>query len=111
MAKKVNYKKVYCKFFGYSMFKDEFIPSELSGSKSGPPHHIYIKGMGGRKTFVHDGETYDIDSIHNLIALTPEEHVIAHDGKHPDHKDKFELWEIHQETIRKHLNVSKSKMQ
>lgn len=106
--KKVNYIKVYCDFFGYSTRSDEWIPSEISKEKSEHKHHIYPKGMGGRKTFVHDGITYDIDCIENLIALTPDEHTIAHDPSHLEHKTKFELWDLHQERMEAHINVSRS---
>lgn len=108
---KVDYKRVYRKFFGYSNSEDEWIPSELSGARSGPPHHIYNKQMGGKKTFTHDGVEYDIDAIENLIGLTPDEHTIAHDDSHPEHKTKSEYWDLHQDKMKRHLNVSKSRMQ
>ncbi len=109
--KKTNYKKVYCDFFGYAMTNDEFVPSEISGDQAIDIHHIYPKGMGGRKTFVHVGKTYDIDCIENLIAVTRPEHNGAHDETHPDHRTKSELWNIHQRKIANHLNVGRSRMQ
>jgi len=110
MKKKVNYKKVYCDFFGYSMFPDEFIPSEISKDRSIDIHHIYPKGMGGRKTFIHDGTTYDIDCIENLIAVTRLEHYEAHEESNPCHKYKNDLWNIHQAKMHAHLNVGKSRI-
>ena len=104
---KTNYKKVYCKFFGYAMSNDEFIPSEISGRKSCDLHHIEAKQMGGKLTFVRDGKTYGIDSIENLIALTRNEHNGAHSGA----ITKDELWIIHQRTIESYLRVNKSRMQ
>lgn len=106
-----NYKKTYADFFGYSMTSDEFVPSEISGQRAVDPHHIYPKGMGGRKTFIHNGVTYDIDAIENLIAVTRKEHTAADDPTDPDHLTKDELWSIHQKKMEAHLRISKSKMQ
>ena len=89
------------------MDQDEFIPSEVSNKRAVDIHHIHPKQMGGKKSFLKDGKTYDIDDISNLIALTRNEHNDAHDEK----MSKDYLWYIHQRTIRNYLNVSKSKMQ
>lgn len=110
MEKKVNYKKVYCTFFQYRMTNDEWIPSEISNTRAIDIHHIYPKKMGGRKTFVHVGKTYDIDCIDNLIALTRDEHTAAHDPTNEDHRTVNELWNIHQKKIQGHRSVSKSIM-
>ncbi len=107
----VNYKKTYCKFFGYAISNDEWISSEISDARAIDIHHIFYKGSGGRKTFVHEGKTYEIDCIENLIALTRDEHVIAHDPSHSEHKTKSELWEIHRLKIEARLRVSESRMQ
>ena len=104
---KTNYKKVYCKFFGFAMTNDEFIPSEISARQAVDIHHIEAKQMGGKQTFVRDGITYGIDDIQNLIALTRVEHNGAHSGE----ITKDELWVIHQRTIESHLRVNKSRMQ
>ena len=105
--KKVNYKKNYCRFFGYSMDNDEWIPSEISGKRACDIHHIHFKQMGGKKTFVQDGKTYDIDDYNNLMAVTRDEHDAIHAHKY----DRDELWKIHQRTIEVHLRISKSRMQ
>lgn len=55
-----NYKKTYCKAFGYCMTNDQFIPSELSGCKAVDIHHIVDRS----------------NRIENLMALTREEHVM-----------------------------------
>ena len=92
------------------MTNDEFIPSEISNQMSIDLHHIYAKGMGGSKTFIHDGKTYDIDCIENLIAITRTEHEAAHDPTNENHLTKDELWTIHQQKIKVHLGIGKSKM-
>ena len=56
--------KTYMDYFGLS--EGDYIGSELSNSPSGPPHHIILKSAGGK------------DNIENLMALTPEEHELAH---------------------------------
>lgn len=109
MAKKVNYKAVYCKFFGYAMTNDEFIPSEISGKQSCDLHHIHPKQMGGKTSFIHEGVEYGIDSIENLIALTREEHHEAHNGENQK-ETQLEMWRIHQEKIAGHRNVNRSRM-
>ena len=44
-------------------------------------HHIYIKGMGGRKRVVINGKEYHVDDPINLIPLCREHHLQAHAGK------------------------------
>ena len=51
-------------YFGLS--EGDYIGSELSNSPSGPPHHIILKSAGGK------------DVIENIMALTLEEHELAH---------------------------------
>ena len=53
--------------FGYGI--DDFIPSELSGSKSVDIHHLTPRSLGGTNV------------IDNLMALTREEHDKAHSNK------------------------------
>ncbi len=51
-------------YFGLS--EGDYIGSELTNSPSGPLHHIIFKSAGGK------------DEIENLMALTVEEHELAH---------------------------------
>ena len=60
----MNYKEIYIKSFGYS--KEDFIPSEISGSEAVDIHHIHRKGAGGSKK---------LDRIENLMAVTRQEHI------------------------------------
>jgi len=85
--------KTYMDFFGYGI--DDVILCEVSDQVAVDIHHIYAKGMGGRKTFEHEGKTYDINDINNLIGLARDKHVDAHANK----ITKEELWTIHQQTI------------
>lgn len=62
MARK-EYIKTYLNYFGYS--EGDYIPSEISGSPAVDIHHIEHNGT--RK-----------HNIENLIALTREEHIKAH---------------------------------
>jgi len=55
--------KLYFQFFGYG--EQDFIPSEISGTKAVDIHHIFGRGK-------------DHDIIENLIALNREEHQAAH---------------------------------
>lgn len=78
----MNYKKIYCNYFGYC--ETDFIPSELSGVPSSDIHHIVYKSQGGK------------DVIENLIALSRDEHARAHFLKKPYLK-KDELLEKHKQ--------------
>jgi hypothetical protein len=62
--------KIYLEYFGYG--PEDFIPCELCGDRSGPPHHIDCRGMGGSK-----GK----DVIENLMGLCPPDHVKYGDKK------------------------------
>ena len=73
------------KYFGYG--EQDFIPSEISGKKSVDIHHIFPKGMGGCS---------NKDNIENLIALTREEHIKAHNGEYT----KEYLTEIHKKNLK-----------
>jgi hypothetical protein len=55
--------KIYMDFFGYG--EQDFIPSEVSGTKANDVHHIYGRGK-------------EHDIIENLIGLNREEHKAAH---------------------------------
>jgi hypothetical protein len=110
MKKKVNYKKIWCTFFGYAMSNDEFIPSEVSGRQAIDIHHIHPKQMGGKDTFIYDGITYDIDCIENLIALNRDEHTAAHDPTSKDYLTKDELWNIHKKKMEGFSKVSGSRI-
>lgn len=69
--------KIYIEYFGYCL--DGIIPSEISGLPANDLHHIIYKSRGGK------------DNIDNLIALTREEHIKAHNND----LDKDTLQEIH----------------
>lgn len=58
--------KVLMEYFGYKA--GEFIPCEVCGRESGPPHHIEARGMGGSKLK---------DTVDNLIFLCPPCHRSA----------------------------------
>lgn len=62
----MSYKQTYLDFFGYC--EQDFVPSELSGKEAHDIHHI-----------IYRSKKKD-DSIDNLIALTREEHDLAHRG-------------------------------
>lgn len=68
---------------------------EISGEMAVDIHHIYSRGMGGKKTFTHEGVTYDINHIFNLMALSRTEHEIAEDRGHK----KYLYWDIHQQIL------------
>jgi len=87
------HEKIYRKCF--DLLPEETILSEISGKVASEIHHLYPKMMGGRKTFQHEGVTYDIECIDNYIALTRKEHEDAHANKYT----KEELWNIHQDTM------------
>jgi len=61
------YVKTYIKHFNYC--EQDYIPSEISGSPAVDIHHIKY------------GRYKRDDSIENLIALTREEHNLAHEKK------------------------------
>ena len=67
-----KYKQIYLDALGYD--ETDFIPSELSGTKSVDIHHIECKGMGG-------SPKGDKDRIENLQAVTRGEHMIYGDKK------------------------------
>lgn len=72
--------KVYFNYFGYG--EQDTMPCEICGNIAVDIHHIYLKGMGGRKTFDLNDKTYDIDDIINLIALCRPDHDKAHKNEH-----------------------------
>jgi len=63
----VSYKKKYLKHFGFG--DQDFVPSEYSGKPANDIHHVLFKSHGGT------------DDIENLIALTRDEHNMAHADK------------------------------
>lgn len=74
------YIKVYMDFFGIG---DQDTPQcEICKNLLNDVHHIHLKGMGGRKTFIWKEKTYDIDDIINLIGLCRRDHNLAHNGEH-----------------------------
>ena len=70
-------------FLHHGVPEGEIINCKVCGSDSRADdlHHVYIKGMGGRKTFLLNGKEYDIDDPINLIPLCREHHLQAHGGK------------------------------
>lgn len=74
--------KIYLKAFGLS--EGEYIPCEITGLPSGPPHHIENRGSGG-------DPTGSKDRIENLMALTLERHEAL-----GERKDKMAyLFKVH----------------
>jgi len=64
----------------HNLTEGDFIECKIC-KKQAELHHVYIKGMGGRKkVLIHDKE-YDIDDPINLIPLCREHHEQAHSGK------------------------------
>ena len=59
-----KYIKIYLDFFGYG--EQDFVPCEICGNRSGPPHHIIFRSQGGK------------DEIENLIGLCQKHHEDAH---------------------------------
>ena len=87
-----KYIKVYLDYFGYG--EHSFIPCEMlgCGKRSGPPHHIQNKQMGGSK---------NKDHIDNLIGLCDKHHDWAHS---PNTREKQErLKKIHLDFIKQFL--------
>ena len=68
---------------------------EITGELANDIHHIYPRGMGGRKTFTHDGVTYDINDINNLMALSRVAHVKAESKVY----SRDWLWNVHQQYL------------
>ncbi len=64
----------------HNLTEGDFIGCKIC-KKQAELHHINIKGMGGRKTFLTNGKEYDIDNPINLIPLCREHHSQAHAGK------------------------------
>lgn len=71
--------KIYFDFFNYG--EQDKIPCELCQCISVDCHHIFPKKMGGHKTYEHNGKTFDIEDISNIIALCRDCHLKAHDNK------------------------------
>lgn len=88
------HEKTYREFF--DLAPDDYIFSEISSQLASEIHHLYPKSMGGRKTFTHNGKKYPIECIENYIALTREEHELAH----ANHFTKEQLWDIHKEKMK-----------
>jgi len=74
--------KTYLNHFGYG--EQDFIPSELSGKRGVDIHHLVFRSHGGS------------DDIENLIALTREEHDLAH----RDQKFNEDLKKIHSNKLK-----------
>lgn len=89
--------KVYCDYFGIG---EQDVPEcEICTNRLRDVHHVYPKGMGGRKTFEHKGKTYDINDIKNLMGLCRRDHDLAHENKH----SKSFLWFTHAQVMEKEL--------
>lgn len=70
--------KNYIEFFGIG--EQDIILCTNCGFVSNDLHHVYIKGMGGRKTYERNGKTLDINGVENIISLCRGCHVKAHSG-------------------------------
>lgn len=87
----------YYDFFGLE--PGDWVGSEISGESCMDFHHIYEKGMGGRKHFKHEGIEYHIDDVNNVIAVTRDQHNDCHAVMYT--KDQLML--LHSKTMRNHL--------
>jgi len=67
--------KTYLTHFGYG--EQDYIPSEVSGLPAVDIHHLIFRSHGGD------------NSIHNLMALTREEHERAHQD--PEYNEQLKL--------------------
>jgi 5-methylcytosine-specific restriction endonuclease McrA len=77
----------YCKYFGIA--KDDWVPSELSGTTANHFHHIIYRSQEGS------------DEVENIIALSDDEHKRAHFLKQP-YLHKEELQEAHNIFMEQH---------
>ena len=87
--------KVYYDHF--RLTEGDTVLCELCGKVAVDINHIYPRGMGGRKTFTHNGRTYDINHINNLIALDRN----CHNEYEARRIDRGYLWIAHQMKLRK----------
>ena len=78
----IKYKRTYLDYFGYG--EQDYIPSEVSGKRAVDVHHLVFRSHGGS------------DEIENLIALTREEHDLAH----RDQKFNEDLKKIHSNKLK-----------
>lgn len=65
----------------HNLTEGDFIGCKICNKQFQDLHHVYIKGMGGRKKVLINGKEYDIDNPINLIPLCREHHSQAHAGK------------------------------
>jgi len=94
-----HYIEVYCEYFGYG--EQDVILCEIPECSAicADLHHIFFRGMGGRKTYILDGKEYDIDGIENLIAVYRKDHEKSHASIH----SKEYLRAVHKQTMENHL--------
>lgn len=83
--------KNYIDFFGIG--EQDVILCTVRNAPCNDLHHVYIKGMGGRKTYERNGDTFDINGVENIIALCRGCHVKAHSGQ-LDREYLYKLQEI-----------------
>lgn len=87
-----KYIKTYTEFFGIG--EQDVILCTNCGAVAIDLHHVFIKGMGGRKTYEYDGKTLDINGVENIISLCRSCHVKAHSGQ-LDREYLYKLQENH----------------
>lgn len=73
-----QYIKNYTEFFGIG--EQDVILCTNCTAVANDLHHVFIKGMGGRKTYEHNGKTLDINGVENIISLCRDCHIKAHSG-------------------------------
>lgn len=91
-----KYIKVYTEFFGIG--EQDVVLCTNCNALSNDLHHVYIKGMGGRKTYERNGKTLDINGVENIISLCRGCHVKAHSGQ----LDQEYLYKLQAKHILKH---------
>lgn len=87
----MNYKKLYCDFFGYK--KGDVIPCEITGAPAQDISHNEPRGMGGRLS---------VNVIENLMALTRPVHAFLEEN--PRYKWWFD--EIHRDFMSNQIPYS-----
>ena len=75
-----KYEKIYLEYFGYG--EQDFVPDEINGTTAADIHHL--KGRG--------------DNIENLMALSRDHHIEAHNHN----LTVFDLKAIHLEFMKQH---------
>ena len=87
-----KYIRNYFKFHNINEW--DFLSCRICNMVAHDLHHIYIKGMGGRKRVFINGKEYDIDDPINLIPLCRQHHEQHHEQAHGGKWTKQELIDL-----------------